>query len=170
LIVRYSISTGDSSYSIDVDEHEARIAVDGQPLSVNLVQVTAPSLFSLLVDGRSYEVFLEEGGRGEYCVVIGGEFYTVHAVTERDAQLARSAPSATRGDGEVVVKAPMPGVVRAVEVAVGDVLRAGQGLVVLEAMKMENEIKAAHAGSVRSISVAKGQRVEQGQALMVIAS
>jgi pyruvate carboxylase subunit B len=167
--MRYAVSSGDANYLIEIEDAGESITVDGQPLPVDLVQVAPPSLFSLLVRGRSYEVFLEEGSKGEYSVVIGGEMFVVHAVTERDARLARATPATVRLAGEVVVKAPMPGVVRAVAVAAGDAVRAGQGLVVLEAMKMENEIKAAHPGIVRAVHVAQGQRVEQGQTLMVIA-
>jgi biotin carboxyl carrier protein len=168
--MRYSVSTEGVSYSIDIDDSGQRVVVDGQAMPVDLVQVNPPALFSLLVGGRSHEVFLEEVGKGEYRVVIGGELCHVRVVTDRDARLRGQAVAKGRPTGEVHVKAPMPGVVRAVEVALGDAVRSRQGLIVLEAMKMENEIRAAQAGTVRSISVVKGQRVEQGQTLLVIAA
>jgi pyruvate carboxylase subunit B len=71
--------------------------------------------------------------------------------------------------GQIVVKAPMPGAVVAVEVAAGQDVKRGQGLLVLSAMKMENQIKAPRAGRVVSVEVQPGQTVEQGRALVVIA-
>ena len=120
-----------------------------------------------LINGRSLRS-LEEGEPGEYRIVIGGEQYAVAVASERDARPSRTAQRPLPHSGEVLVKAPMPGLVVAVTVSVGDTVRAGQGLVQLEAMKMENELLAPAGGTVRAVHASKGQTVNVGQLLITI--
>jgi biotin carboxyl carrier protein len=166
--MRYTTTIGDATFAVEIEAPNAALSLDGEPLTVDLHQVTPPSLYSLLINGRSYEVYAEEGEPGEYCIVIGGEQYEVAVANERDARPTRKAHRLLPNSGEVLVKAPMPGLVVAVTVSAGDVVRAGQGLVQLEAMKMENELFAPTAGTIRSIHAAKGQRVNLGQLLITI--
>jgi biotin carboxyl carrier protein len=144
------------------------VSIAGCPTSVDLSPVTPPSLYSLIMDGRSFEVFVEQGEPGEYRIVIGGEQYAVAVASERDARPAMSSRKAAPHSGEVLVKAPMPGLVIAVTVSVGDTVHAGQGLVQLEAMKMENELLAPAGGTVRAVHAVKGQKVNVGQLLVTI--
>ena len=166
--MRYTTTIGDETFAVEIEDPNASLSLDGAPLTVDLAPVTPPSLYSLLINGHSYEVFAEEGKKGEYSIVIGGEMYPVRVQSEREARLTQAERKSERPSGEVLVKAPMPGVVVAVEVAVGDAVQPRQGLVILEAMKMENEIRAPQAGTVRAVQVVKGQKVEQGQTLVVI--
>ena len=127
--------------------------------------------FNISVNGTSYEVEVEE---------VGG---AVSAPVSRPAQTAAPAPRAAApapapkaapkaapvaaGDGEVVAS-PMPGTILDIKVKVGDTVANGAVLVILEAMKMENEIMAPVAGTVQSISVTKGASVNSGDVLVVI--
>ncbi len=126
---------------------------------------------SMIEDGVAYEVRLHPRGNGAVGVQIGGTLYET-VVDSRGGQ--RSAGRAAAGntpDGlgaAVVIKAPMPGRVVRVLVSVGDRVSARQGIVVVEAMKMENELRAPREGTVKEIAVAPGAAVEAGAMLAVL--
>ena len=138
-----------------------------QELTVDLRKVSEPSLFSLIIDNQSHEVFVDRHG-DEYDVLVEGELHRMKVQDEWARRLASIQRRTKHADGELTVKAPMPGIVLRVEVCAGDVVERGQGLVVLGAMKMENQIKAPRKGLVKAVSVEAGQTVEQGRALVVI--
>jgi biotin carboxyl carrier protein len=138
------------------------VILDGAPLEVD-VAATGPHFASLLVGGDSHDVGLERRPGG-YTVVFPGGALDVDL-----AEAARGAsPLVRRAQGPARLTAPMPGrVVRVLETAGADV-RAGQGLVVIEAMKMENEIRAPRAGRLQEVTVREGQAVEAGTLLAVV--
>ena len=115
--------------------------------------------------GRSVDVAVTERGRGEYWV----QLPTVAVDAAVDARrYRRSGNGPVAATGDVRVLAPMPGRIVRVLVAAGDPVEAGQGLVVVEAMKMENEISAARTGRVKEVAVTAGQSVESGRLLITI--
>ena len=138
------------------------VSVDGTPLEIE-VSGTKGSLTSLLVGRDSHEVGLE-ARPGGFTVLLPGE--TV-AVDLAPAARGASAPL-LRAHGEARLTAPMPGRVVRVLCAQGADVAAGQGLVVIEAMKMENEIRAPRDGRVRELVVREGQAVETGALLAVV--
>jgi biotin carboxyl carrier protein len=138
-----------------------RVIVDGRPLAAT-VKECGRGFLSLLVDGCSYDVGLHRG-EGAFTVVLDGRPIPV-TVTEG----ARGAAAVRPATGPVRVTAPMPGKIVRVQVAPGDEVQAQQGLLVMEAMKMENELKAPRAGRVREVSVREGQAVERGALLAVL--
>ena len=148
------------------DKLQIRLGV--RELVVDLRQVRPPSLFSLIVDNRSYELFVDQEG-GEYRVLIDGEQYRLTVQDEWARRLANIQRRAHVQTGELPIRAPMPGYVVAVPVEPGQHVERGQALVILSAMKMENEIKAPRAGTVKSVEVEAGQTVEQGKTLVVLA-
>jgi biotin carboxyl carrier protein len=125
-----------------------------------------PGVISLLVEGRSYRCVSRRIGETT-SVVIDGE---VFAYAVGDPRSLRSLGGGARGGtgGIKTVKAPMPGRVVRVLVQAGDTVEAGQACVVIEAMKMQNELKAAKAGVVSKVSVAVDQTVAAGEVLLVI--
>ena len=125
----------------------------------------AAALRSLLIDGRQYEVALREESAGRYQVSAGGGLYTVEAADPLTF-LARQSHGDKSGRGSRHVAAYMPGRVVSLLVAPGDQVAAGQGLLVLEAMKMQNEIQAERAGRVKAILVAPGEAVDTGVPLI----
>ncbi len=137
------------------------VSVDGGPPHEVDIEPTARDwLYSLLLDGRSDQI-----GRTDAEVHVDGVAYAVEV--ERDLGLRRAAgPGASAGPARV--KAPIPGLVVAVNVAPGSEVREGQALLVLEAMKMQMELKSPRSGHVLEIGVQAGQEVAQGQALAVI--
>jgi biotin carboxyl carrier protein len=144
----------------------ARVTVDGTAHTVD-VRAPGPGLYSLLLDGRSVEAeVLEE--EGALLVLVGGEAYRVELQDEARARRGVGQARGVAGRGPQQVTAPMPGKVVKLLVAVGDAVAAGQGVIVVEAMKMENELRAAAAGTVQSIPVEEGKTVNGGEVLVVI--
>jgi biotin carboxyl carrier protein len=138
------------------------VTIDGTPLEVD-VAGAGPHFASLLIDGRSHEVGFERRPGG----------YAVHFPDDTVAvDLVDAAPGpvgpAKHAHGPARLAAPMPGRIVRVLVAQGASVEAGQGLVVVEAMKMENELRAPRGGCVRQIAVREGQAVEAGALLVVV--
>ena len=136
---------------------------DAQP-AVDAVEVQ-PGVFSVLLGTRSLQVFLEESTNGCYEVVVEGRRFEVSLEDPRRYRAGRRAGDA---GGPQSVVAPMPGKVVKVLVEPGAAVEAGQGLVVVEAMKMQNEIKATKTGVVAAVHVAVGASVAAGEALIVV--
>jgi biotin carboxyl carrier protein len=163
------------TYVATVDGQEYRIGLedgvtlDGAPVEVDLQSVDGGFHYSLLVGAVSHEVFVERCE--DVCfVTLGGLRYRVQVEDEHAGRRGerRTAAEATEGKGAAEVVSPMPGVVVAVLVAAGQEVRAGEGLLILEAMKMENEIRAPRTGVVEAVAATPGQRVSQDEVLVRI--
>ena len=165
--MRYITVVGDRSYIIDV-EREGEVVQDGETHQLDFQPIDQEGLYSLLVDNKSYEALVAEESDGQLRVIIDGALYSVSVIDERAKRLAEAAGGFALPSGEQGVKSPMPGLIVSVPVKEGDVVKKGQVVVVLESMKMQNELKASRDGAVTAIKVSAGQAVEQGQMLMVI--
>ncbi len=160
--LRYTITVGGAPRSAVVsrdDDGHFRVVLDGVAHVVDLVRPT-PDAFHMLIDGQSWEAGAapREGG---WLIDVLGLSAEVDVVDPRRAVVVRSAAR-----GGKVISAQMPGRVVRVLVAVGDTVKKGQPLLVLEAMKMENELKAAGDGLVAELYVAEGQAVDLGARLV----
>ena len=178
--MRYMGSVGGQRFSINVDEHgqQRQISLDGTDYAADWLHIgsavakTGAGRYSLLINHRSYEVVVrrleadDEGGQ-RYEVLIDGQPYEVRLEDERERALA-SLAGGGHESGDATVKAPMPGLVVNIPVAVGDAVERGQTVAVLEAMKMENDLGAPRNGVVKEIKVATGQAVNQGQPLVIV--
>ena len=160
-------TVGTRSHAVDVIEHEGRyrITVDDRQWDVD-GRLTAQGIYSLIIDGVSHVADVDDH-EGACVVEVGGETYTIR-VEEQTRYIIRTRGGAGGGAGAQTVKAPLPGKVTHVPVSPGDAVAAGQSLIVIEAMKMENELKAAAAGTVREVRVSAGQAVNAGDVLVVI--
>jgi biotin carboxyl carrier protein len=139
-----------------------RVTLDGEPLDVD-VQPAGRDFMTLLVDGRSHEAGVLRTADG-YTVALAAATLDVEL---KDAAREGALPRA-RAAGPVRIKAPMPGKLVRLLVEPGQPVEAGQGLLVMEAMKMENELKAPRAGRVREVHVGERQAVETGALLLVL--
>lgn len=178
--MRYIASLGDQRFSINVEENgqQRQIALDDAAYAVDWLRIggaiasSGAGRYSLLVNHRSYEVVVrrlevdDEGGQ-RYEVLIEGQPYTVRLEDERERALASLAGGAHES-GDASIKAPMPGLVVNIPVALGETVERGQTVAVLEAMKMENDLSAPRGGVVKEIKVAQGQAVNQGQPLIIV--
>lgn len=164
--MRYTAIINDKTYDIDIDANNT-VMVNGQPHNIDFRTIDGSALYSLLLDNSSWEALIDRNG-DEYRVLIGGELHVVTVQDERTRKMAKAEKSQAAHAGEAVVKAPMPGMVREVQVNVGDSVVVKQGVLILEAMKMQNELRTPKAGTVKEIRVKPGDKVEQGQVLLIV--
>jgi biotin carboxyl carrier protein len=145
-----------------------RVAVDGGPeRPVDAVEIR-PGTWSILIDGRSIVVDVDRRPRGTALLVVGEELI-IELADERKRRLAQAVGAAGRAAarGELV-RAPIAGKVVKLLVAPGDEVSTGQGVAVLEAMKMENEIRADRGGTVEKVHVQPGHSVDNGELLVTL--
>ena len=168
---QYQLKLGDQEHELEVEEHEGqfRVRLGKRWHPVELQRVGDTARYSILIDRKPYDIFAEEGPHG-YHIVIGSRLF---AITTPGPVRGRRAGGpadveATTDTGEWVLTSPMAGVIQEVLVQPGDEVEAGQVVLVIEAMKMQNELHARRAGTVKAVYVSVGQRVEQGAPLLVL--
>lgn len=138
--------------------------LDGRPIDADAVEVS-PGMYSILIGGRSVEARVESGVGGLRVIVDGHEY----AVAIRDLrQWRRNRGAAIESEGRQQAIAPMPGKIIRLLVKAGDAVEAGQGLVVIEAMKMQNEVRSPKHGTVERLLVAEGQTINAGEVLAIV--
>ena len=146
---------------------DAKESASPRVLDVDAVHLPGHAM-SLLVDGRSVRCEVEPGKDGHLAVLLGDEIHELEVLDERRLRLRRASGKFSL-EGPQRVDSPMPGKVVRVLVKQGDEVQEGQGLVVVEAMKMENELKSPKAGVVAELQAQEGQAVEAGAKLAVVA-
>lgn len=151
---------------IEVEVDGDRVTVAGQPHTATLGAIPGTPLRHLLLDSRPVTLSVESLGRGRWALSPGGERREAEVLDERTLHIRSLTSNGDRRQASPVLKAPMPGLVLRVQVAPGQAVAAGTGLVVLEAMKMENELKAPAPAVVRTVRVQPGEAVEKGQVLL----
>ncbi|MBZ5620142.1 MAG: biotin/lipoyl-binding protein [Acidobacteriia bacterium] len=129
------------------------------------VETPEPGVYSVLLDGRSYEARVEESPSGGVVVVIDGYRFEIEV---SDPRRWTRKSGGRHGEGVQSIATPMPGKVVRVLVSPGDTVETGQGLVVVEAMKMQNELKASRAGRVIAVPAKEGATVVAGEVLATI--
>jgi biotin carboxyl carrier protein len=162
--VKYVVLLDGQSLEVEVDGE--RVTVAGRVHTATLRVIPGTPLRQLLLDGRPTTLAVESLGQGRWALAPGGERREVEVLDERTVHIRSLTSSGDRPAVSQVLKAPMPGLVLRVEATPGQRVAAGAGLVVLEAMKMENELKASAAAVVRSVRVQAGEAVEKGQILI----
>jgi biotin carboxyl carrier protein len=159
---------GEHAYTVEIEETDKsvyRVSVDGNEFLVD-GKKTGRTNYSLIVNNRSFEVEVDNSG-DEYRVLVDGRNYHVHLVDERRLRVG-GAQAGLELQGRQNVSVPMPGKIIAVLVNEGDTVEKGQGLVIVEAMKMENEVRSPISGEVKEIKVKPGDTVEGGAVLIVV--
>jgi acetyl/propionyl-CoA carboxylase alpha subunit len=167
----YLLKLGDQEHELEVEEHDGhfRVRLGDQWYPVELERVGESARYSLLLDRRPYDVFAEEGPHG-FHIVIGPRLFAITTPGPvRGRRPGEPEAIATTADtGEWVLTSPMAGVVQEVSVEPGDEVEAGQVVLTIEAMKMQNDLRARRAGTVKAVYVSAGQRVDQGTPLLVV--
>jgi len=170
--LKYYVTVEDRVVEIDLDETAEgwTATIGGRTYRLDLAATSGDALYSLIVDHASHEVLVEDAPAGGLDVLIGGQLFHILVQDEWERRLANIQRKTAAETGQTVVRAPMPGAVVSVRVAAGDAVRRGQGLVILSAMKMENEIRSPRDGQVAAVHVNEGDKVEQNAELVTIAA
>jgi len=164
--MKYITTINDKDFLVEIiDEH--RVSINGQTYHVDFEAVSGQPVYSLIVDGKSHEGFVRESD-DEWQVLLHGRLYPVKVEDEREKRLRAAAGGGVAESGEFHLKAPMPGLVVTVPVEEGQEVKKGQVLIILESMKMQNELKSPRDGIVNRIKVKAGESVEQKQALLSV--
>lgn len=154
----------------EVEIADGRVTVDGVAVSnAEMLGLHRTGVHHLIVDGEARAVLAHSASAGVWELHIEGRRMNAEVVDERTRAIRAMTRSASGPTGPRPVKAPMPGLVVRVEVNVGDTVTAGQGVLIMEAMKMENELKADAGGVVTKIHATAGQAVEKGAVLIEFA-
>lgn len=162
----YEVTIAGKSRKVELSQSGAgwRCKLDGRELPLDVTSTRA-GVLSILVDGKSYEV-KQESTATETNIVVGHERFEVVVRDPRSFRSRRSAAGAEEGVKKIA--APMPGKVVRILATAGSTVEAGQGVLVIEAMKMQNEMKSPKKGTVKKINTAEGAAVEAGQVLAEI--
>jgi biotin carboxyl carrier protein len=139
-----------------------RVCLDGEPTDAD-VRLVAPHTLSILLRGQSFEVRVTEQPNGALKLLTRGEEFTAEVVDPRAWRGRRHGP--IEAGGRQKIQAPMPGKVIRVLVNEGQNVEAGQGLMVVEAMKMQNEVRSPKSGVVQRVFAKEGQAVDVGEVL-----
>ena len=163
--MKYYTRVDNTEYEVEINGES--IVLNGEPVNVDLMRSGAAELYSVLFGGRSYEM-LVNADRFNYTINVRGVQFQVQVEDERARRMNRARRLPTLPEGELAITAPIPGLVVRVLVAEGDSIEQGQPVVLLEAMKMENELRAMRGGIVKSVLAAAGQRVDQNAPLIIL--
>jgi acetyl/propionyl-CoA carboxylase alpha subunit len=161
--MKYAVRAGDRDLLIEVTP-EGRFLVDDRVLAADLAEAVPGRVWSVVIDGGAHEVAFVGADR----VWVDGD--EIGLAIEDERAVAAGRAGGRSADARQEIRAPMPGLLKRVHVAVGTAVSEGDALVTLEAMKMENELRAAHPGTVTQVAVGEGTKVEGGALLIVIRS
>jgi biotin carboxyl carrier protein len=167
--VKYEVSEkGGEARTIELKElgeNAYEVTIDGETVHVDAAR-SGKTIYSIIEDGKQFEVIIDETGAHGFDVLVGGQLLHLQAFDERSRLLASTGKASASGPQRV--EAEMPGKVVKIAVAAGSEVQEGQGIVILEAMKMENEIKSPIDGVIKEMGVTEGQTVESGALLFVV--
>lgn len=165
--MKYVTTVNDREYLVELlDDRHVRI--DGVDYQIDFSQVGSQPVYSLLVNGASVDARIYQD-ENNWQVTFDGQMYTTQVEDEREKRLRAAMGGAFSEQSEFYLKAPMPGMVVAVPVQAGQQVQKGDVLVILESMKMQNELKSPRAGTVTRLRVAVGDRVEKKDTLLSVA-
>lgn len=165
MATRHRFLIGEDEHTVTVEERGETVVLtidEGEPIVVDVTTSGVPGQFSMIADGAPRRAYVARDGAG-FDITVDGRRFPVHP-----ASAGRSGRSAAGGATDVPgkVTAPLAGVVVDVRVAVGETFEAGETLVVVEAMKMQNEVSARVGGTVTRILVEQGARAEAGELVL----
>ena len=162
--MRYFVTIGPDTFEVELSN--GSITVDGRKLDAELKDVPGTQLRHLLLDGESWPLVAKEGAAGEWDIHLDGNRFNAIVVDERTRAIREMTGTGAEVRGPKPLRAPMPGLVVRIDAEPGQAVQRGAGVVIIEAMKMENELKAEAAGVISHIHVAVGQAVEKGALLV----
>jgi pyruvate carboxylase subunit B len=163
--VKYFVRIGDEDHEVVLDGEG--IHIDGTLVTASVSPSDGSPVRTVSIGQEVHRVVLRRGAqRGEYTLWLDGYRFEVEALDERSRAIRELSRATSAPAGPAPLLAPMPGLIVRVGVKPGDEVRAGQGLIVMEAMKMENELRAVAAGRVKAVLAQPGMAVEKGALLV----
>lgn len=163
--MKYHVTLGDDRIEVVIEGDD--VSIDGRRLRAHLDEAGGGAAYSLSVGGRVYPIVARRGsGRGTFDIALEGHRFVVEALDARAKAIRALAGAGGKAAGPGHLMAPMPGMIVRVNVVAGETVQPGQGLVVMEAMKMENELRASAPATVRRVAVSPGSAVEKGALLL----
>lgn len=164
--MKYITAVEDKQFIVEIvdDKH---VRVDDKLYEIDFETVSGQPVYSLIVDGKSHESYIYQDD-DHWQVLMHGRLYSVSVEDEREKRLRAAAGGSVAETGEYHLRAPMPGLVVAIHVAEGQDVKRGQVMLILESMKMQNELKAPRDGTIGRIRVKPGETVEQKQTLLSV--
>lgn len=164
--MKYITTISEQEYSIEIVNRKL-IKVDGVPYEVDFSSISGQPVYSLLIDGKSYEGYMYPDD-DDWEVLLQGSMYAVNVEDERERRLRQALGEGPAQQSEFHLKAPMPGLVVTVPVLEGQQIANGEVLIILESMKMQNELKSPRDGVISRIRVKEGDSVERKQTLLSV--
>lgn len=164
--MKYLTSVNGKEHSVEILD-ERHIKLNGKAVEINFTSISNQPVYSLLMAGKSYEAYVY-AGEDDLQVLIQGHSYSVKVEDEREKRLRAAAGSTVSDTSEFHLKSPMPGMVVALPVSEGQQVVKGQVLVILESMKMQNELKSPRDGTLARLRVKPGDSVELRQTLLSV--
>lgn len=166
--MRYVVELNGRRKTVSIEPEGVRYE-DDAPIHAELSDIEGSPVRMVKLGTHVYRVVAEKRqGRGKYTLWVDGYRFETEALDERTRSIRDLSAAAAVPTGPAPIIAPMPGLIVRVNVRVGDRVEAGHGIVVMEAMKMENELRATAAGTVRSVEVSPGTAVEKGALLVAL--
>ena len=162
--MKYITTIDDKQFVVEIID-EKHVSVDGKVYEIDFESVSGQPVYSLIVDGRSHESYIYQGD-DNWQVLMRGRLYPVQVEDEREKRLRAAAGGGIVETGEYHLRAPMPGLVVAIPVSEGQPVKRGEVILILELMKMQNELKAPRDGTIGRLRVRPGETVEQKQTLL----
>ena len=150
---------------MELEDSTVRIGENEVPVHLEAIEGTPVRLVTIGDEVHRVQVRRRQG-RGAYTLWVDGHRFEVEALDERSRAIRDITSAAAKPTGPAPIVAPMPGLVVRINVAVGDVIAAGHGAIVMEAMKMENELRATTGGKVKAVHAAVGEAAEKGAILV----
>jgi len=165
--MKLDLQLGGKIHQVEIHKLERvlRATIDGRALEADAVEVS-PGIYSIRISGKSFECRVERWADA-LRISAGGREYTVAVRDPRKWERNRGAAASTEGRQSVV--APMPGKIVRLLVKKGETVKAGQGIAVVEAMKMQNEVRSPKAGVIERLQVEEGRAVNAGDTIAVVA-
>jgi biotin carboxyl carrier protein len=165
--VKYVVTVDGERVEVDVAPDGVRFGTEAERVNARVDDVAGTPVRMVCIGDAVHRVIVRRGAtRGSYTLWLGGFRYEVEALDERTRTIRDMTGLGSGPAGPAPLTAPMPGLIVRVSVTAGDEVSAGEGLVVMEAMKMENELRAPVPGRVKAVLVKVGQAVEKGAVLI----
>ena len=164
--MKYITTVEGQEFVIDINE-DGQVTVDGEDLDIDFHGIPNTQTYSVIINGDSYEVGIDDDGE-LFQIMLKSNLYEVQVEDERTRRLAGLIGKKGNAVGEVLIKAPMPGIIISIPVEEGQQVNQGDIVIVLESMKMQNEFKSPKDGVISSIRAVPGDKIEQNAILLTI--